>query len=420
MRIAFRQNRQARRRSDDWTRKYEEGHAEAEDTLRSESVRAKGALSRKRTVIMDEHDLPAVDEAQWRPGTVVRVHGLICYVHGRAGETWECTIRRVLRTILIESRSPVTVGDEVWFSDHSRLHDGARVGVIERVAPRRTHLARKDRRGRQHAIVANASQLLIVTSVAQPQLKPHLIDRYIVAALKGRLRPIVCVNKIDLAGDAAGIDPEDRLIYSQMATELTSAHEDIDSLEEEDLLLQEEVQREPITVGSVLDEFRALNYRCISTSVPRGAGLDELRDALRDTITVLSGQSGVGKSSLINAIQPGLQLKVSEVSAETEKGRHTTTFAHLLPLDFGGFVVDTPGIRAFDLWNVEPPELEALFEDFASHLLHCRFKDCLHVDEEGCAVRAAVRSGDLSRRRYLSYVKMYRDAAANYSRRGAG
>lgn len=405
VRVRFRQNRQARRRSDKWTRQYHADSDELKDTRLHESVRPKGELSRKRTVILGDDDVPTVNESLWLRGTVTTVHGLICYLDDEAGRTWECTVRRILRTLLIESRSPVVVGDRVWFSDQSKAADGEPAGVIERVDRRETLLSRRDARGRQHAIVANAGQLLIVTSVAEPRLKPHLIDRYIVAAHKGSLRPIVCINKIDLATDAAGIDPEELLVYTQ-------TYGTPDQFDAED-----QADRQPITVGSVLVELRALGYRCICTSAVTGDGLDELRDVFRDHITVLSGQSGVGKSTLLNALQPGFNLKIADVSRETQKGKHTTTHARLLRLDVGGYVVDTPGIRAFDLWNLNPAELEALFPEFAPHLPHCRFKDCLHRDEEDCTVRAAVESGRISLRRYLSYLKMFDDAARESARR---
>ena len=405
IRVHFRQNRQARQRSDQWTRQYHQGSDELEDTRLGESVRAKGELSRKRTVIVDQDDNPQVDQSLWLRGIITTVHGLICYLDDEQGRAWECTVRRILRTLMIENRAPVTVGDRVWFSDQSKAADGASVGVIEQVEQRSSQLSRRDSRGRQHTIVANADQLLIVTSVAQPRLKPHLIDRYLVAAHKGELRPIVCLNKIDLACDETGIDPEELLIYTQV----TGTPDEFDA--------EDEVEREAITVGSVLAELRGIGYTCLSTSTVTGEGLDELREALRDHITVLSGQSGVGKSTLLNTLQPELKLKVSNVSRDSEKGKHTTTHARLLRLDFGGYVVDTPGIRAFDMWNLDPTELEALFPEFVEPLKHCQYKDCLHGDEEGCAVRAAVTDGLISTRRYLSYLKMFEEALPQRGRR---
>jgi ribosome biogenesis GTPase len=404
IRVHFRPNRQVRRRSDEWTRRYHAESEEVEDAHLRESVRAKGDLSRKRTVIVGEDDAPSVDESLWLRGTVTAVHGLACDVDDQRGQMWECTVRRVLRTLLIESRSPVTVGDRVWFSDQSKAADGEPVGVIERVEERQSELSRRDSRGRQHTIVANADQLLIVSSVAEPRLKPHLIDRYVVAAHKGGLRPIICLNKIDLASDQAGIDPEDLLIYTQT----TGTPDGLDAAQE--------AQREAITVGSVLTELRRVGYTCLCTSAVTGEGLDELRASLRGHVTVLSGQSGVGKSTLINGLQPDLKLKVADVSRDSEKGKHTTSHARLLKLNFGGYVADTPGIRAFDLWALDPAELEALFPEFAEPLQHCQFKDCLHRDEEGCAVRAAVESGQISLRRYLSYLKMFADAAQDWGK----
>ena len=383
MRVDFRHNRQPRRRSDEWTRRLRADEDRLIDERLSESVRAKGELSRKRTVIVDEDDTPAVAEALWRRGVVTAVHGLVCRVDDEHGRSWDCRVRRVLRTLLIRQRSSVAVGDRVWFSDHAARHDGQPIGVIERVAPRSSTLSRRDRRQREHVIVANADQLLIVASVAQPALKPHLIDRYLVAAAKGGLRPVICCNKCDLQPEAVDFE-----------------------LAAEPAARPDAPPRLRPALGEIIDEFRRLGYTCLRTSATTGLGLDELRRELTGHMTVLSGQSGVGKSSLINALQPGLNLEVMEVSHDTEKGRHTTAHARLLRLDFGGYVVDTPGIRQFGLWNVEPGELEAYFPEFAPYIPQCRFNDCHHCQEEGCAVAAAVEAGRISERRYLSYLKL--------------
>ncbi len=380
LRVGFKANRQARGRSNDWTRQYKAGEEQIEDTQNRESVRAKGELSRKRTIIVDENDLPVINQSQWRPALVIRVHGLICHVIDDDDNQWQCTVRRILRTRQIDRRSPVSVGDRVWLSDQSASSSGdQRVGVIEQVAPRTTTLSRRDRRKREHTIVANADQLLAVVSVAEPRLRPHLVDRYIVAALKGNLHPILCFNKIDLL--ATG-----------------------------NLLTEEDDGNAGNPVDDAIQEFRDLGYQCIPTSIVTGQGVDDLRDALQDRMTILAGQSGVGKSSLINLIQPGLNLKTCDVSSENEKGRHTTTLAELFPLDIGGCVIDTPGVRAFDLWAVEPGELEVFFVELVPYVQKCHFNDCTHRHEEGCAVVEAVQSGHISTRRYFSYLKMFADA----------
>lgn len=387
VRVDFRRNRQPRPRESDLTRAFHEDEDRITDAANVENVRAKGELSRKRTIIVDDEDLPQVEETQWQPGVIIGVHGRVCRVQSEKRETWDCSVRRVLRTLLIAQRAPVTVGDRVWISDQSRYYDGQPVGVIERVGPRTTTLSRKDRRGREHTIVANADQLLVVASIAEPSLKPHLIDRYLVAAAMGNLRPIIALNKCDLGPEAVDLEAERQVVDD----------ENVDWL--------------ALDVDDVQAELEELGYRCIRTSATTGEGVEPLRNELRDHMTVLSGQSGVGKSSLINALQPGLGLLVGEVSEENQKGRHTTTLARLLPLDFGGFVVDTPGIRKFELWAVEPGELEGCFVEFHDYIPQCRFRDCHHLNEEGCAVRAAADEEQISPRRYESYVKMVAEMA---------
>ncbi len=421
VRVDFRQNRQPRRRAGDLTRQFRCDEQQVVDSLAAEAVRAKGELSRKRTILVDEHEAPLVEEALWRRGVVTMVHGLVCRVNEESGRDWDCTVRRVLRTRLIAQRSPVAVGDQVWFSDQSQHHDGLAAGVIEGVAPRRSLLSRRDPRGREHAMVANADQILIVSSVARPRPKPHLIDRYLVAAVRGELRALIAFNKYDLrdpleeTGQSLTDRPDDPPELDEASHRAAPDGQPVGDAELSDAEFELDTEEEQysgpaLTLDELIEEYRELGYTVLLTSAASGAGLDELGRELCGHSTIIAGQSGVGKSSLINALQPGLRLEVQEVSADNEKGRHTTTLARLLRLDRGGYVVDTPGIRQFGLWSVAPGELEACFVEFIPRVAGCKFKDCHHVgDEPGCAIVAAVEAGEISLRRYLSYLKLLRE-----------
>jgi ribosome biogenesis GTPase len=211
-------------------------------------------------------------------------------------------------------------------------------------------------------LVANVDQLVIVMSAAEPRLKPNLIDRMLVTAEKGGIRPVICINKIDL------IEPADLM---------------------------------PIT-----GVYAQLGYDVVLVSAKQNIGIDRLRERLTGAESVVSGQSGVGKSSLLNAIEPDLALRVQTVSEETQKGRHTTTTAVLIPLSFGGYVVDTPGIRQFQLWDVIPEEVAGFFRELRPYVSRCRFPDCTHTHEDDCAVKDAVADGWIDARRYESYVQI--------------
>ena len=234
-------------------------------------------------------------------------------------------------------------------------------GIIERVEPRHGVLCRTSR-GRQHVLVANVDQLLIISSAAEPTVKPHLIDRFLVTAEKWDISPVVCLNKIDL------VDPAD--------------------------------------LQPLLGVYARLGYRTILLSVEDGTGVDEIRHLVRGRQSVVMGQSGVGKSSLLNAIEAGLQLRVNVVSTESQKGKHTTTAAQLIPLEMGGYIVDTPGIRQFQLWDVIAEEVAGFFPDLRPYVSFCQFPNCTHTHEGGCAIKHAVADGNLDARRYESYCQM--------------
>src|SRR3954466_12473864 len=309
VRADFRKNREARAREKHRPENLGEHDIEAADAPFGERVSGKGYISRKRTVAggeMVEDDagtkmMPDIDRTVCRLGRVLRVQGLHSTVRDEAGVIFQCATRRLLKTLSTDQRHVVAAGDVVWFRP-----EGQADGIIERVEPRRGIVSRTSR-GRQHVLVANVDQLVIVTSAAEPRLKPNLIDRLLVTAEKGGIRPVVCINKIDLI--------------------------------------------EPADLMPLVGVYAQLGYEVLLVSASSGLGIDRLRQCLSGKESVVTGQSGVGKSSLLNTLEPGLTLRVQTVSEESQKGRHTTTTAVLIPLSFGGYVVDTPGIRQFQLWD---------------------------------------------------------------------
>ena len=270
---------------------------------------------------------------------------------------YECAARRRLIESDRGGQKPLVVGDEVEWE----LTEPGR-GVVQDVYPRRTKLSRTDPHDPriEHVIVANVDQVLIVSSVLKPRLNTGIIDRYIIAGERGGLLTLICINKLDLA-------------------------------------------REPADYEAVAEQYRRIGYKVALTSARTRLGIEELKDALKDKCTVLAGHSGVGKSSLINAVQPGLKLKTGEVK---RKGQHVTASVSLLELDFGGFVVDTPGIRELLPWDVEKRDVAQFFPEIWKFTVDCKMPDCLHLQEPDCAVRAALERGDLPESRYVSYANI--------------
>ena len=370
-RVELKKNRSKPARDKGWTRGFQQhGYAE-EATVSGERVRAKGDLSRKRTIETDEDAdaMPSADQALCLPGRVICCYGLDNLVQIDDGRHFRCKVRQVLKSLSTDGRGLVATGDRVWILPvgapppaplvGEEVSPG--VGVIERVEPRHGILTRASR-GREHVLVANVDQVIIVMALKEPELKLHLIDRYLASAMQGGIQPIVCLNKADLV--------------------------------------------DPVEVQPIVGYYSQLGITTILTSATTGMGAERLRKILKDRQSVISGQSGVGKSSLLNVIQPELGLRVREVSDVNQKGKHTTTTAELIRLDFGGWVVDTPGIRQFELWDTIPEEVEGFFPEFQAYVPLCGFPDCTHTHEESCAIKHAVAMRYLSEQRYFSYLGM--------------
>jgi ribosome biogenesis GTPase len=306
----------------------EEGDLDAQQRFGSRSKDAE--LSKiLRTALLRAEENSDADVQALPVGEVLQVYSLFSEMES-GGRLWLCLVRKTLNR---RSDSAVLVGDRVRFRDLGLVDDQGRPqAVIEEVLPRDTILTRSDsfKASEQHPIVANAQQMLIVTSVCDPQVKWGLVDRMIVAALSGKMKPIICLNKVDL---------ETEEIAKKGGKDV-----DIDPL-------------------LALAHYESIGISTIKTSVPRSIGLETLRESLRDQTTVLAGHSGVGKSTLLNAIQPTLHLRTGAISNYTGKGRHTTTSARRYPLEFGGAVIDTPGVKMFGLWNVTRENLREYFHD---------------------------------------------------------
>lgn len=307
-------------------------------------------------------------------GLVIKAQSGFFTVHTEDGD-FVCRVRGRLKQEWLDT-DLMAVGDHVRISliDES---DGMIEGMIEEIEERERALTRlSSARGRgsrqwtrsgylserEQVIIANPDHVVFVFACAEPEPRLRMLDRLLVGAELQHIPAVICANKIDLIG-------------RQEAETLFEIYHDID-------------------------------YPVLYTSAESGEGLDELRGVLQGRVSALVGPSGAGKTSLLNEMQPGLGLRVREVSRATSKGRHTTVTPQLIPLDVGGWVADTPGIRALALFDVDPEEIDAYFPDIAPLVTYCRFSDCTHTVEPGCAVQEAVEEGEVSAHRYESFVRL--------------
>ncbi|MEW6356350.1 MAG: ribosome small subunit-dependent GTPase A [Planctomycetota bacterium] len=359
--IAPRERRTGRRKPPkrrDWTRVYREGRVDEMGEETKRFGRSEEEPPDQKTAAKFKRRLEPLSEGKLDEGIVKEVTSRWCAVI-HEGKDIRCATRGTFKQVRQRQSNIVAVGDRVMFRMVSDTE-----GAVESVCERKTKLSRRHsfKDAIEHVMVANVDQLVIVSSVKQPPLKYGLIDRYTVAAENGGLVPVICINKIDLLG------PDDE-------------RPDADRL------------------------YEAIGYDVIYTSATTGEGVERLRETLKDKMSVVAGHSGVGKSSLLNAVQPGLGLRVGRVMEDRHgKGRHTTERSTLVPLDVGGYVVDTPGIRAFGIWDVKVADLAGFLREFVPFAESCRFPGCSHTHEEGCKVKDAVEEGGIDRRRYENYL----------------
>jgi ribosome biogenesis GTPase / thiamine phosphate phosphatase len=264
-----------------------------------------------------------------------------------------------IRCFIRANITDITTGDHVIF------RRGPGTGIVESVLPRRSLMARPDNSGNLRPLAANVDLMTIVFA-PRPEAHQNLIDRYLVAAVSLGITPLLVCNKIDL------------------------------------------VEQSPGSVRELIDLYAQLNVPVIEVSTKRQTGLDQLQSALTNKTTVLVGQSGVGKSSILNSLIPDASAQIGDLS-QVAKGRHTTTKSQYYNLPFGGGLIDSPGIREFGLWHMSPRDVAAGFSEFRPLLGTCRFRDCQHQNEPGCAVLEAVETGIIDRRRYTSFAQIVRD-----------
>jgi ribosome biogenesis GTPase / thiamine phosphate phosphatase len=298
-------------------------------------------------------------------GLVIKSTGKWYEVKDEAGNIIQCQVRGKIRLEGRSTTNPVAAGDRVDFE-----LDREGEGNIKHIHQRKNYIIRKSVNLSKEAqiIAANLDLALLLVTITKPQTTPGFIDRFLVTADAYDIPAVLVFHKIDQ--------------FSQDELDATSA---------------------------IIYVYEKIGYPCIKTSIPKAIGLEEVRHMLQNKITLISGHSATGKSSLVNYYIPGKDLRIGDVSDASNKGQHTTTFAEMHELPFGGYLVDTPGIKGFGLVDIPKDELHHHFKEFFALLPECKYHNCLHLNEPGCAVRKALESGDIAASRYNSYVSMYHD-----------
>lgn len=287
-------------------------------------------------------------------------------VKNTEGQIMNARIKGVFKIDGFTSTNPIAVGDEVEIEMENELEQTV---VINNIHDRRNYIARTTphQNRQRHIVASNLDQILLFATLKEPRTSQGFIDRFLVAAEAFHVPPLIVFNKADLYG-----------------------------------------KKEKLKFGELKEMYTAIGYPVMLTSVQKAQGVEELKAALKDKVTLLAGHSGVGKSTFINAVFPDLDLRTQDVSGWSGKGLHTTTFAEMFDLPFGGKIIDTPGIREFGIIDIPKEELSHYFPEMRKHLHECQFNNCIHINEPGCAIKMIVENGEgsITMDRYISYYKI--------------
>lgn len=299
-------------------------------------------------------------------GKVIKSTGSWYVVQQQDGQRCECRLRGKIRMAGIRTTNPVAVGDDVCFE----MEDGKDTGVILKILPRHNFIIRKsvNLSKASHIIASNIDQAIVVATIDHPRTSTGFVDRFLVTAEAYHIPAVLIFNKIDLYSD-------DQI--GQMC--------------------------------EYIEYYSELGYESFGVSAKIGFNLDRLKALMKDKISLFSGHSGVGKSALINAMDPSLDLRIGEISDAHNKGKHTTTFAEMHHLDFGAWIVDSPGIKEFALYDFDKETLSQRFPEMRRLMQECRFNNCSHLHEPDCAVKKAVEALDIADWRYQNYYNMMED-----------
>lgn len=306
-----------------------------------------------------------------KKGIVIKSTGSWYTVRAENGSLIECKIKGNLRIKGIRSTNPVAVGDNIEFVESKAENDSKQtIGLIHKIETRKNYIIRKapNLSKESHIIAANIDQAFLIVTIQFPTTTPTFIDRFLVSAEAYRIPCHLVFNKIDL--------------YNE-----------------------EQAQQ----MNSLINIYEKVGYTCLKISAKKNKELEELKEMMQNKSSVFSGHSGVGKSTIINSLQPGITIKTGQISEVHSSGKHTTTYSEMHELDFGGFIIDTPGIKGFGMLEMSKEEISHYFPEIFRLLSECQYYNCTHTHEPNCAVKNAVENGEIALSRYNSYLGMLED-----------